>query len=610
MSVHRSRFLAGQPHPGAAGARDSSGGMLKEAQIPFFLWLPAAMLFHFMTGGASVQAAKVLSERADILAFSRAVRSDVRESLLMTVEFAPGQGDDTPEEPPPEPADDTSDQPDPDAEQETPEVEKIPAPLPQAQQPPKTAPPKLPQPEPEEPEKKVAVAPPPPPEPKEDKPPEPKPEPEKKPEDEAKKAEKKDEPQRIELPKPDGRIAVQNDPSLAKDQEDNPNANRIADHANRVKEETMARFRSYDQNTSKPTGGGQPTPSPIREPGNAPDHQRGFSHQVEGSGDPKPGSENGPDDPPKEPIARSQQGSNAPIAGQEGIKGVKGVEGRAEQPGPSPEPVTGADGGWSISADDDAKAQKGRKGRKAVAGRAAIPGVPMPGALPQQYSINAFGLVDALGKEHLREEQEKARNTRLSRHRGSFKANEFQKYRAAIENYDPSVKPGNQTSLNAARVPFASYINMMHNRIHPIFADGFLGSLGKLDADDKLNNLKLATHMELVLDGETGAVVRAGIVRGSGVTAFDVAALSSAKSAGPFGKAPDVIVSPDGKVYVHWEFYRDPYFACTSKFARPYLIKAPPKGDDAETPPGPRPNDGGKENRTAEGQAPLRPTKK
>ena len=50
-------------------------------------------------------------------------------------------------------------------------------------------------------------------------------------------------------------------------------------------------------------------------------------------------------------------------------------------------------------------------------------------------------------------------------------------YRAAIENYDPSVKLGNQTALNAARVPFASYVNRMHNRIHPIFADGFLGSL-------------------------------------------------------------------------------------------------------------------------------------
>ena len=42
------------------------------------------------------------------------------------------------------------------------------------------------------------------------------------------------------------------------------------------------------------------------------------------------------------------------------------------------------------------------------------------------------------------------------------------------------MKPGNQTALNTAAVPFASYLNGMHNRIHPIFADSFLGSLDGL----------------------------------------------------------------------------------------------------------------------------------
>ena len=149
---------------------------------------------------------------------------------------------------------------------------------------------------------------------------------------------------------------------------------------------------------------------------------------------------------------------------------------------------------------------------------------------------------------------------------------------------------------------------MMHNRIHPIFAVGFLGSLGNLGPDDKLSNLKLSTHLELVLDGETGAVTRAGVVRGSGVTAFDVAAISSAKSAGPFGKAPDMIVSPDGNVYVHWEFYRDPYYACTSKFARPYLIKGTPKKNPSG--PGPRrPSGSGSEEPRASRPGPLRPTR-
>src|SRR5689334_3505828 len=46
--------------------------------------------------------------------------------------------------------------------------------------------------------------------------------------------------------------------------------------------------------------------------------------------------------------------------------------------------------------------------------------------------------------------------------------------RVAEGSYEPSVRLGNQLSLNAARVPFAAYINMMHNRLHPIFAEELL----------------------------------------------------------------------------------------------------------------------------------------
>jgi hypothetical protein len=36
------------------------------------------------------------------------------------------------------------------------------------------------------------------------------------------------------------------------------------------------------------------------------------------------------------------------------------------------------------------------------------------------------------------------------------------------------------------------------------------------------------------------------------------------------------IVSPDGNVYVHWEFHSDPFDACTTRDARPYLLKGVP----------------------------------
>jgi hypothetical protein len=77
-----------------------------------------------------------------------------------------------------------------------------------------------------------------------------------------------------------------------------------------------------------------------------------------------------------------------------------------------------------------------------------------------------------------------------------------------------------------------------------------------------------------------------GVTRASGITAFDVVALNSINRAQPFGKAPDAIVSPDGNVYLHWEFHRDPFDACTTRNARPFILKsAPPKAPEAPAPP-------------------------
>ena len=69
------------------------------------------------------------------------------------------------------------------------------------------------------------------------------------------------------------------------------------------------------------------------------------------------------------------------------------------------------------------------------------------------------------------------------------------------------------------------------------------------------------------------------------MTAFDIVALNSVSRASPFGKAPDAIVSPDGNVYLHWEFHRDPYDACSSRNARPFLLKAAPGATPVEPAP-------------------------
>ena len=145
-----------------------------------------------------------------------------------------------------------------------------------------------------------------------------------------------------------------------------------------------------------------------------------------------------------------------------------------------------------------------------------------------------------------------------------------------LENYVPRVRGDNQTVLNTARMAFASYLNAIHKRIHPIFADSFLSSLDRLQATHPMNDPRLSTELEIVLNQESGDLVRMGVTRSSGVTAFDIAALESVKRAAPFGPPPPEIVSPDGNVYVHWEFHRNSE-ACSTFNARPFLLKAQPK---------------------------------
>jgi TonB family protein len=214
-------------------------------------------------------------------------------------------------------------------------------------------------------------------------------------------------------------------------------------------------------------------------------------------------------------------------------------------------------------------------------------------AAPGQVNLNLSqaGLIASVGQDQLRKERENDGERRLSQHRGSWQSSSFDKWRNAIENYVTSVKPGNQTALNAAAVPFATYLNGMHNRIHPIFAESFLGSLDSLPKTHPLNDTKLITSLEIILD-KNGHLHKMGIVKTSGITAFDVAALDSVNRAQPFGPAPSAIISPDGNVYLHWEFHRDEVFACSTMNARPFMLKA------GETPPAVQP--------TLPGQPPVK----
>jgi hypothetical protein len=146
--------------------------------------------------------------------------------------------------------------------------------------------------------------------------------------------------------------------------------------------------------------------------------------------------------------------------------------------------------------------------------------------------------------------------------------------RPAIEGYIPSVQMGNVTRLGDARVPFARYLNAMHEHIHPIFMDDLSRWASSLPKYAPSADLQVG--LEMVIAKDTGRIVRMGVFRPSRVTTFDLLALATVGRAAPFGPAPDVIASPDGNVYVHWDFHSDPTLACIPINARPYILQRAP----------------------------------
>lgn len=444
------------------------------------------------------------------------------------------------------------------------------------------------------------------------KPPEAKKEDPKKPEPEKKPDEKKEDkkvvvvpptattpPPPIPPPPKDQRIAVKQHAKPAQD--DNPNAKFISDDANKVDKETVATQTSHDQDDKDPTPAGQHAGpketvgdsqrTKIADSDNTPGEKnrapgdKGTEFDIQPA--PKPVAKVSPNDPAQAKSGGDGRTASTPSPAQ---KPSEDTPGGASQP--TPEVAQGAKG-WTF---DPTRPGGSGSGNQGGAGSSSKPptsgqkgGLALglgakaaPGTV--NLNLNQATVIAAVGADQLRRERVADGERRKSEHRGTFQASNFERWRSAIENYVTTVKPGNQTALNAARVPFATYLNTIHNRIHPIFADSFLGSLDGLPSSHPLANPRLVTHLEIVVGPKNGEIVKMGVVKASGVTAFDVAALDSVKRASPFGPAPSAIVSTDGNVYLHWEFHRDEVFACSTMNARPFMLNLPPAAPPVEAP--------------------------
>jgi len=234
-------------------------------------------------------------------------------------------------------------------------------------------------------------------------------------------------------------------------------------------------------------------------------------------------------------------------------------------------------------------------------------------ALSQKDFEYLFG-ADAEAERRLAE-------THKSTRKGSI-AQKLARVQAALENFVPEVQPGNTTELSTRAAPFAAYIARMHRSIHKLWGFDQLEAWDELTGSSPLNNPKLATTLEAVINRD-GTIDKVTIVRTSGYLGFDAAAIDVLYTAGPFPDPPREIRSPDGKIYVHWTFHRDER-QCTPAFTQYFILadkphhkggvvdrpEAPHAGGgaagDASRPAGPlSAGEGGGAGATAPGEAPA-----
>ncbi len=533
------------------------------------------MCAHFFMGGGTEEVSKQLRKYSDDRQFISMLGSKTRERVRQNEQSfevaVVDEGVKAREEDPPEPLE----PPKPVAKKDEPKPE--PKPL---------QPPDQKKPEPPKPEIKIVV----------------------KPDDPLRKLD--EQPLKM-----DKRIAVKQ--HADKKQDDNPNARFIADEANKVEEESVATQTAHDQDDPNPTPGANKTAGPKDRTGDSERTKVADSDEHKGDKDKAPGEKGTEFEVQKDnkPIEKAQtttavMGPPAPVAPKTGGDGRAPSQittketppqlAPGAQPSPAPEIAQSPNGASWFTPVRPAQGPADPVAGTTNQTKPVVPNAPQttkwlglggnPGPGQMNLNLTNKGVVAVVGSDQLRKEREADGERRKSEHRGSWSASNFERWRNAIENYVSSVKPGNQTALNTAAVPFASYLNTIHNRIHPLFADSFLGSLDHLPKSHPLNSPRLIARLEIVVSPKEGRIVKLGIVKTSGITAFDIAALDSVHRAQPFGPAPGAIVSPDGNVYLHWEFHRDEVFACSTMHARPFLLNTPAKGPSEEPqPPAPAP---------------------
>ncbi|MFT5358195.1 MAG: TonB family protein [Polyangiales bacterium] len=342
----------------------------------------------------------------------------------------------------------------------------------------------------------------------------------------------------------------------------------IARENNRVDEETQAEVTNMVEDSQEELSvGAQLDPSTEDELGNSAEEEFRETENEEGPDDQMPALE--PDEVQETQAAPERMGERARLVQEQNAQ--EGGE-------PDTELITINDGmgtfvirrprqrgtGGGERGGDSVQGREGQNGdRRGRGGDAERQGPNLRIGWRQFEGI--------FGEEQLRQERDEYAQSRLTRQRGSGRRErEWTEFRAAIENFVPGVRSGNQTALNARASPFAEYLAALHRRIHISFHQ----FVDNLSPSGPMGDLSLAVKLEIVFAAD-GGIARIGVVNSSGVLPYDFGAFNAVKRATPFPAPPDAIKSGDGQVYVHWTFMRNEPF-CHGENARPFILENAP----------------------------------
>jgi hypothetical protein len=402
-----------------------------------------------------------------------------------------------------------------------------------------------------------------------------------------------------ELPRPAERPLAVTQKSEDPNQPPPENARFIAEDNRKVEQESVSKIRNMQRDDSDPVASAD-RPQDPQEQGDSAQSAIADQRDVKGSEE----RTANPTEAEQKPIAPS-----LPSAGSRRAEAVPRAASPATPSPPAAAPAERASGAAeaepdTIVVDDGVGSFTIRKQPRGAPGQAVARNQDsgQPGAIrsnrPAQAPREGVNLdmswsqfEDTFGAADLEQQRAAYIEQHRSKAAGGERQRMWREFRAAIENFVPDVQPGRQTALNAAADPFAQYLAVVHRRIHREFAFGFLRSLPL--AGGPFGDPNLHTELEIVINGD-GNIHRVGIAQSSGFLPFDYGAFNAVMRAAPYATPPRKILSGDGRVYVHWGFYRNER-QCGTFNAKPYILPHPPgtpkqQGplrDEGERPRGP-----------------------